>query len=500
MPKLYDFGCKAWQKNQRRQQASRESTVVGCTPKGVQVGQPIARGGLFGSPQHKPFMKHFITRIALLVRWALGVILLLAGLGNLATGDIIPSLFIIALSFLVTPLSGKYLFNRLKWRIPAWAKVVLGFVLLVGFGLTTSPSLSIAAKSPTNESPTTVEVVYIAGKTVKLYHNDVDLGEKQTDKNRKALFENIELSEGDNNFRAEVIGEDKNLSRVIVYDTTPPDKPSVNLASEVHDKNLQVGGASEPNATIKIFFNGSEARTVKTDKNGEFSSKFVLSNPDNSFEFEAIDSAGNSSGLTDKISVTYVDTKKIANEEKKAKREADKAQKEQATADKKRAETEAKKAEEEQVKKQQQEDLTNLYNSAKNLYDLSDKGNELVAKSLIGYSSLKISRATLYSYVKDTEAAQDKIWGGLVDLGHSTPESLKEYEKEITGFEGGIVYLQVSVKLRKEAMGELAKYIDTGSLQNMRSYETKLREGTSYAVNGFLKLRAVGEKVGVELE
>jgi hypothetical protein len=49
-------------------------------------------------------------------------------------------------------------------------------------------------------------------------------------------------------------------------------------------------------------------------------------------------------------------------------------------------------------------------------------------------------------------------------------------------------------------MGELAKYIDTLSLQNMRNYETKLNEQKPYMANGFVKLRSVGDKLGVELE
>lgn len=444
-------------------------------------------------------MKHIAKHITSFIRWGIAGLSLLMALIALLAGEFVSGSFLIVFGLLVTPLSNKYLFDRVKWQVPSWVKVVLGFVLLIGFALTTSSKPSIAAKSPTNESPAAIEVVYVAGKTVKLYHNDVDLGEKQTDKNRKAVFENVELVEGDNNFRAEFVGENNSVSRVIVHDTTPPDKPVVNLAGEVRNKNLQVQGTSEPNATIKILFNGSVERIVKTNSKGEFSTKYVLGNPENSFEFEAIDSAGNSSGLTDKILVTYIDTKKLADEEKKAQQQEAKVQKEQEATDKKRAETEARRAEEEQTIKQQQEDLTNLFDNAENLYNLSNSANELVAASLIEYSSLKSSRSTLYNRIKDAEAAQDKIWGGLVDLGNNTPDSLKDFKDEITGFDGGIVYLQVAVKLRKEAMNELAKYVDSGSLQNMRNYETKLGESSSYAAGGFSKLQSVGDKLGIEL-
>lgn len=448
-------------------------------------------------------MKHYIQRIRLLFRWALGVIFLLAGLGIIAAGDIVPSLFIITLSFLITPLADKYLFSKLKWPVPAWAKVILGITLLVGFGMTTSPTLAIETpRAVTNQSPVAVGVKYISGKTVKLYLNDKELGEKQISESSRAVFEDIQLSEGNNNFKAVVVDDKKkSTSRKVIYDITPPNKPNVlDLSKEVNNKNLIVHGTAERYSTIKIYFNANEARTLKANNNGGFSTKFVLSKPKNSFTFETIDLAGNSSGLTDKIEIAYIDTKKLADEEKKAKQGAEKAQREQEAAEKKRSEEVAKKARDNQVKQQQQKDLTSVYESSKNLFDLSDKGNELVAASLMEYSALKISRATLYSRVKDAEVAQNKIWQGLVDLGNKTPESLKDYEKDITGFDGGIVYLQVAVKLRKEAMGELAKYIDTSSLQNMRNYETKLNEQTPYAVNGFIKLRGVGDKLGVELD
>lgn len=275
-----------------------------------------------------PNITQALNGLSVIIRWCFGGFWLLLGFIGMTDGNTAAGSFLIALGFLITPLSDKYLFNRLKWLVPTWVKVIFGFALLVGFGMTI-PSLTIeTTKSPTNQSPITVEVKYESGKTVKLYLNDKLIGEKQTNKNRSARFENITLMKGNNNFKAVVIDRNNNgATKKVVYDTAPPNKPHVsNLPNEIYEKNLKIIGISEANATIKIYFNGNQARTIKTNNEGKFSAEFILYQDKNSFQFEAIDEAGNSSQLTNTIKIVYVDKKKLEEEKAKTKQEAERTQ------------------------------------------------------------------------------------------------------------------------------------------------------------------------------
>lgn len=269
-----------------------------------------------------------LHRLSTIVRWVFGGFCLLIGFFGMIADNITAGLFLVALGLLIAPLSNRYLFNRLKWKAPVFVKVILGFVLLIGFGMTISPTKPTikAIASPTNKSPINIEVEYNSGGTIRLYLNDKVVGEKQTDNNKKVVFKNIKLIEGDNNLKAVVIdNESKSISKKIIYDTKPPDKPHVsNLTNEVYDKNLKINGTSETNSTVNIYFNDNLVRTIKINDKGEFSAKFILYNDKNSFQFEAIDEAGNSSKLTNKIETVYVDKNKSEEEKAKAKQEAEK--------------------------------------------------------------------------------------------------------------------------------------------------------------------------------
>ncbi|GEM_PF-1417986 len=82
-------------------------------------------------------MKRATTSI---ISWLSSGIFTLLALGALTTGDIISSIAILILAFLVTPLSQKYLFSKLKLIVPTWGKVILGVVLFLTFVANLSPA------------------------------------------------------------------------------------------------------------------------------------------------------------------------------------------------------------------------------------------------------------------------------------------------------------------------------------------------------------------------
>lgn len=79
-------------------------------------------------------------KLGTLISWLSGSIFALFAFASLVTGDVVASIAILALAFLVTPLSQKYLFSKLKFVIPTWGKVILGVVLFFTFAANLSPA------------------------------------------------------------------------------------------------------------------------------------------------------------------------------------------------------------------------------------------------------------------------------------------------------------------------------------------------------------------------
>jgi micrococcal nuclease len=127
-----------------------------------------------------------IKKVLPLVRWAIGAFLALLAFGAIGTGDTLASVPMLALAFLATPLSNKYLFSKLKFAVPIWGKVLLGVFLLFVFGATLTPSetksepevIEVVANAEDSSESTEPEIIYYEvtsvtdGDTIKVLIND----------------------------------------------------------------------------------------------------------------------------------------------------------------------------------------------------------------------------------------------------------------------------------------------------------------------------------------
>lgn len=88
-------------------------------------------------------------------------------------------------------------------------------------------------------------------------------------------------------------------------DTTPPPPPKINpIPDSISNLDLEVSGATEPGATVKIFFNSNEEELLSNNE-GVFSTSIKLSEGSNTINFQAIDNSGNESKKTQDYIVTY---------------------------------------------------------------------------------------------------------------------------------------------------------------------------------------------------
>jgi endonuclease YncB( thermonuclease family) len=127
-----------------------------------------------------------IKKILPLIKWVSSAFLALLAFGAIGMGDVLASVFMFSLAFLVTPLSNKYLFSKLKFAVPTWGKVLLGVFLFFSFGATLTPSQSapepeiaeVVANAPENKEPIEPEVIHYEvtsitdGDTIKVLIND----------------------------------------------------------------------------------------------------------------------------------------------------------------------------------------------------------------------------------------------------------------------------------------------------------------------------------------
>ena len=99
-------------------------------------------------------------KLVLLIRWSIATLLGLVALAGLFSNDVLPALYLLVLAFLISPLSNKWLFNKLKSQVPTWTKVLIGFLLFLGFATTiphTSKQSNSLVAGPTNtQSPTPI--------------------------------------------------------------------------------------------------------------------------------------------------------------------------------------------------------------------------------------------------------------------------------------------------------------------------------------------------------
>lgn len=98
----------------------------------------------------------------------------------------------------------------------------------------------------------------------------------------------------------------KSNKPIVINDKTPPAPPRFNTFQDFTNQSMaSISGTTEPGATVKLTFNGSEQDTV-ADKDGNFSfNGLSLNLGDNTFTAVAIDTAGNSSQPTKQYKITF---------------------------------------------------------------------------------------------------------------------------------------------------------------------------------------------------
>lgn len=73
---------------------------------------------------------HSKNKLASIIRWILGGFFLVIGILLISVG-LLPSLLLLVVGLLVTPLSDKHIFGKLKFVVPTWVKFALCAILLL---------------------------------------------------------------------------------------------------------------------------------------------------------------------------------------------------------------------------------------------------------------------------------------------------------------------------------------------------------------------------------
>lgn len=97
----------------------------------------------------------------------------------------------------------------------------------------------------------------------------------------------------------------KSGKQITSTDKTPPAPPSFTPFNQfTNQQNISLTGSTEPGATVKLTFDGSEQDALG-DKNGGFTFNVQLTTGENTFSAIAIDTAGNTSQKTQDYKITF---------------------------------------------------------------------------------------------------------------------------------------------------------------------------------------------------
>ncbi|HUC94635.1 MAG TPA: Ig-like domain-containing protein [Candidatus Saccharimonadales bacterium] len=103
-------------------------------------------------------------------------------------------------------------------------------------------------------------------------------------------------------FISDLRGGSKTITKT---DITPPAPPKfIFVPAFTNQQNITVSGSSEPGATIKLTFNGSDQEAL-ADKDGNFSFSLQLVDGNNDFLAIAIDTSGNQSQKSKDNQIVY---------------------------------------------------------------------------------------------------------------------------------------------------------------------------------------------------
>jgi hypothetical protein len=148
----------------------------------------------------------------------------------------------------------------------------------------------------TNSSQIKIDGFAEAGVIVELLKNDESIGKTDVTSNGDFSFDNIDLSQGDNNFSAVAIKDKTGSSEAskeitVVYDNTPPELTMTNPNQDsvtVDSANISITGKSEKGASVLV-----NNRVAAVDDDGNFKIELQLNSGDNSVEIIARDAALN---------------------------------------------------------------------------------------------------------------------------------------------------------------------------------------------------------------
>lgn len=145
-----------------------------------------------------------------------------------------------------------------------------------------------------------------SGSKVELLKNDESIGETDVSDDGNFSFDNIELSEGENNFSAIATKEDSGTSDVskiaaVLFDVTPPELIMSNPSEDslkVDSADFDIIGKSEKGVNVTI-----SNKVAVVDADGNFKLKIQLNPGKNDIEIIVKDEALNETKKT--ISITY---------------------------------------------------------------------------------------------------------------------------------------------------------------------------------------------------
>lgn len=205
--------------------------------------------------------------------------------------------------------------------------IKFGFPLLVNFTLFLTSSKNTTESSDknsnvfisaplldsivdaTNSAQIKVSGASSSNQIINLYLNNELLDKTNTQKDGTFVFEDIKLSEGENNIKVKAVikdskGQEKesDFSRVyyVVFKKNPPsltvDSPSDNQSFSKDDNSINISGKTD--AGNKVTINGFWAIV---NEDGSFSYNLHLQSGENKIKITAVDQAGNKTEMERKV-------------------------------------------------------------------------------------------------------------------------------------------------------------------------------------------------------
>ena len=149
------------------------------------------------------------------------------------------------------------------------------------------------------------------GSTVTLTQNGNELSDDTATATNGIWSIGVTLQDGDNEFTARTTDVASNTSGVsgsltITFDGTPPPVPVITtLATTVTDSSFAIQGTAEAGSTVTLTQNGNSLIPVTAVSDGAWRSTVTLVDGDNTFTATAQDAAGNTSGVSGSVIISF---------------------------------------------------------------------------------------------------------------------------------------------------------------------------------------------------